>query len=451
MRITGFAAALAAAIILAVSGCGGGGGSGGGSGPPVVTPTQQPTTPPLTIPRPGQIQHVVIIVQENRSFDNLFHDFPNADTAPSGIRSNGETVPLYSLPLEAPGGYGHALADYNVDYNGGLMNGFDREGGVAGGTAAYAFVPNSETVPYFAMGEQFVVGDRMFASNLDASFVAHQYLIAGQAANTVDFPLTNWGCQGGTNDLIHTITSARTYGKQIVACFNYTTLADELTTSHLTWRYYAPQVHDPGGIWSAYQAVNHICGTVSKGVCTGSSFTANVISPETQILSDVPAGSLANVTWVIPDWLNSDHAGNLSKTGPAWVASVVNAIGESKLWPHTAIFVVWDDWGGWYDHVAPPQLDADGLGFRVPLVCISPFAARGVVSHVQYEFGSILHFAEDAFSLPQFAVSDRRATSAAVGCMNFHQAPRAFTPIGGAGSMRDPRRIRHSGRAPDDD
>ena len=131
----------------------------------------------------------------------------------------------------------------------------------------------------------------------------------------------------------------------------------------------------------------------------------------------MPAGSLANVTWVIPDWLNSDHAGNRSNTGPAWVASVVNAIGESKLWPHTAIFVVWDDWGGWYDHVAPPQLDADGLGFRVPLVCISPFAGRGVVSHVQYEFGSILRFAEDAFGLPQFAVSDRRATSAAVGCM----------------------------------
>src|ERR1700689_4167347 len=110
MRITGIVAALAGAIVLAASGCGGGGGSGGGgSGPPVVTPTQQPTTPPLTIPRPGQIQHVVIIVQENRSFDNLFHAFPNADTASSGLRSNGETVPLYSLPLSAPGGYGHAL------------------------------------------------------------------------------------------------------------------------------------------------------------------------------------------------------------------------------------------------------------------------------------------------------------------------------------------------------
>ena len=89
--------------------------------------------------------------------------------------------------------------------------------------------------------------------------------------------------------------------------------------------------------------------------------------------------------------------------GPEWVASVVNAIGEGPLWKSTAVFVVWDDWGGWYDHVTPPQLDRMGLGFRVPFIAIGPYAKRHYVSHVRHEFGSIVKFVEDVFGLPSLA------------------------------------------------
>ncbi len=118
-----------------------------------------------------------------------------------------------------------------------------------------------------------------------------------------------------------------------------------------------------------------------------------------------------------------------SKIGPEWVASVVNAVGESKFWDSTAIFVMWDEWGGWYDHVAPPHVDYDGLGFRVPLLDHLALRQKGHVSHVQYEHGSILRFVEDKFGLPRLAASDKRANSPALDCFEFTKPPRTFVPI----------------------
>jgi phospholipase C len=132
------------------------------------------------------------------------------------------------------------------------------------------------------------------------------------------------------------------------------------------------------------------------------------------------------VSWVTPTWANSDHAGSGSKTGPSWVTSLVNVIGESKYWDSTAIFIFWDDYGGWYDPVAPKYLDYDGLGLRIPMLIISPFAKQGYVSHVHYEHGSILKFIEDQFGLGRLAKSDKRAISPAKDAFDFTQAPRKF-------------------------
>jgi phospholipase C len=115
--------------------------------------------------------------------------------------------------------------------------------------------------------------------------------------------------------------------------------------------------------------------------------------------------------------------------GPSWVTSLVNAVGQSKFWKTTAIFVMWDDWGGLYDHVAPEHLDDDGLGFRVPLLIISPYAKKDHVSHVHYETGSILKFAEDVFGLGRLAAADARSNSPAADAFDFAQQPRAFVPI----------------------
>jgi phospholipase C len=115
--------------------------------------------------------------------------------------------------------------------------------------------------------------------------------------------------------------------------------------------------------------------------------------------------------------------------GPSWVTALVNAVGESKFWNTTAIFVQWDDWGGLYDHVPPPHRGYDGLGFRVPLLVISPYAKHNHVSHVQYETASVLRFAEDLFGLNQLAAADQRAASPANDCFDFSKAPRKFVRI----------------------
>ena len=151
--------------------------------------------------------------------------------------------------------------------------------------------------------------------------------------------------------------------------------------------------------------------------------------PKKKFFRDVSAGRLASVSWVIPDGVNSDHSGFAKHDeGPSWVAQVVNAVGESKYWNSTAIVILWDDWGGWYDHVPPPQLDYTGLGFRVPMLVVSPWARHGVVSHTQYEFGSVIKFVEDVWSLPSLGTSDVRATSIE-DVFDFTQTPSKFTPI----------------------
>ena len=115
------------------------------------------------------------------------------------------------------------------------------------------------------------------------------------------------------------------------------------------------------------------------------------------------AGKLASLTWITPLCPDSDHLACGGGFGPSWVTAVVNAVGESKFWDSTVIFVQWDDWGGMYDHVPPPFRGYDGLGFRVPLIVISPYAKKNYVSHVQYETASVLRFTEDLFSLPRLS------------------------------------------------
>jgi phospholipase C len=143
----------------------------------------------------------------------------------------------------------------------------------------------------------------------------------------------------------------------------------------------------------------------------------------------VSDGKLPAVSWVVPSWPNSDHPGNHSDRGPSWVASIVNAIGESPYWKSSAVVIVWDDWGGFYDNVPPPFRDhGGGLGFRVAMLVVSPYARKGYISHTQYEFASILKFLEENWDLGSLEGADRRARS--IGdCFDFAAKPRDFVPI----------------------
>jgi phospholipase C len=382
----------------------------------------------------GKITHIVYIVQENRSFDNLFQGYPGADTVSSGKDSDGKTLKLKPVSLASHYDIDHSAEAMFLACDGSRklpgteckMDGFNRELKYGGPpNPQYVYVPHQDSKPYFDMAHEWVVADRMFQSQLDESFVAHQYVIAAQAHSAVDLPFGQWGCGGGVENFIHVIHQGRRiYGKE-KPCFDYQTLGDELDKAGLSWRFYTSRYGAPssgaGAYWSGYQAVRHIYD--------GPDWLHDVISPQKQFLTDVPASKLANFTWITPLCIDSDHVDCGGGYGPSWVAALVNTIGESKFWKSTAIFVQWDDWGGLYDHVAPPYEDYDGLGFRVPLLVISPYAKQNYVTHVQYETASVLRFAEDLFGLGQLAAADARATSPAADCFDFHQQPHSFVPI----------------------
>lgn len=368
-----------------------------------------------------KIQHVVIVVQQDRAFDDLFAGYPGADTANAGDCS-GQTIPLSPVPLEAPYAISHTYEDATRDIMRGCFSGerITRTGpGPIPPYPQYGFVPASETNPYVAIANQYVVADRMFSSTLNPEFEALQYLIAGQSGNALDNPNGSvWGCDAPPGVTVKTFG-----GKRVRPCFSYATIGQELDAKGLTWRYYAPGPGHGGYMWSAYDAID--------GIRNGPDWKRSVAccSPATGVLTDVNNGILANVTWVVsPDLATSDQAGFRGHGGPAWVASVVNAIGGSPFWSSTAVFVVWSGFGGWFDHVVPPQLDRDGLGLRVPLLVVSTYAKKSYVSHVQFESGSILRFTENTFGLSPLAASDARAT-APTDAFDFSQPPRPFSPI----------------------
>jgi phospholipase C len=383
----------------------------------------------------GKITHVIFVIQENRSFDNLFQGYPGADTASQGMNSYGETITLQPSTLETVYLIDHSAYAMFAACNGTgsvpgtncKMNGFNNESSYGGPqNPQYVYVPHNESKPYFDMAHEWVVGDRMFQSHLDESFVSHQYAVAAQAKAAVDLPVGSWGCAGKAYDTVATITQNRSlYGPAEPACFDYQTLGDELDKAGLSWHFYAVQYGQDtggnGGTWSAYQAVKHIF--------RGPDWKKDVISPNWKFITDVRAGKLSSFTWITPECDESDHLECGGGYGPSWVAAIVNTIGASQFWNSTAIFVQWDDWGGFYDHVAPAYKDYDGLGFRVPLLVISPYAKKNYVSHVQYETTSVLRFAEDLYGLPQLAVADKRATSPAGDCFDFSQKPRPFVKI----------------------
>ncbi len=382
----------------------------------------------------GKIKHIVYIVQENRSFDNLFQGYPGADTVAQGQNSQGQTITLQPWSLTKQYVIDHSASAMFAACNGTgslpgtdcRMNGFNNEESFGGPTnPEYVYVPHNESKPYFDMAHEGVLADHMFQSQLDESFVAHQYIIAAQADWSVDLPNGYWGCQGGPSDTVQTITKERTYGGYEQACFDYQTLGDELDKAGLSWRFYASSYGSAssgtGGTWSSYQAVKHIYeGPDWK----------YVISPNWKFITDVRHGKLANFTWITPVCDDSDHVNCPGGYGPSWVTALVNTVGKSKFWDSTAIFIQWDDWGGLYDHVAPPPpYYRDSLGFRVPLLILSPYAKHNHVSHVQYETASVLRFAEDLWGLGQLAPADKRATSPATDCFDFSQSPRKFVKI----------------------
>jgi len=356
------------------------------------------------------------------------------------MTSTGQTVPLHPISLVTNYDLGHGHNNFVTEYDNGKLDAFDLETwGPAKATpspppyVAYAYVPEQEVDPYWQMARQYTVADRMFQSNTGPSYPAHQYIIAGQSMLADENPLlpktggttaqrSGWGCDNPPGTTVAVLKPNGSDGTGFFPCVDYQTLGDLMDTKGVSWAYYAPYIDYPlgGYIWSAYDPIRHIR--------LGSDWKTNVLSPQTNVLLDISKGKLRDVSWVAPSALRSDHARGNDGSGPSWVATIVNAVGHSAYWKNTAIIVTWDDWGGWYDHVPPPKVDAMGLGFRVPLLVVSPYARHGYVSHNQHEFGSIIRFIEERFQLGSLSTRDAISDDLS-DCFDFTQTVATFQKI----------------------
>lgn len=422
---------------------------------------QKPSTVDTPTNTRSPIKHVIIIFQENRSTDNLFHDpvliAAGADIASSGQISSGKTVPLSSLPLAVGFNPDHSHSAFERMYDHGKMDGADTVlSGCSLAIAAcqvpyplYSYVQASDVEPYFQLAEQYTFGDRMFQTQQGPSFAAHQFIISGTSAPSASSPLfaaelpqNGTGCTAPPNAFIAMIDPQGKESSTAYPCFEHPTLTDELETKAISWRYYTPLLNS---FFTAPYAIQHMCGPdvppPNASACTSPGWVNNVVvytnKNPAPILTDIAQQQLATVSWVVPSGWNSDHPGSTDNTsGPSWVASIVNAIGNGPYWANTAIFITWDDWGGFYDHVPPPKVITNGTswgsgyvyGFRVPLIVVSPYAKPRYISHQTHDFGSILHFIEHNFLLPSLGYADAYADDMS-DCFDFTQAPMTFRAL----------------------
>jgi phospholipase C len=417
---------------------------GASSGAPslAATATQAPvvTTQSALGPGASVIQHVIIVIMENRSFDNLFQGFPGADTASSGPTSTGAIQQLMPVTFENPCDPDHSHGAWMAAYDGGKMDGFDKSSPgcsvppvttPSDGLLNYGYVPQAERQPYVDLATQFALADRMFATHTGPSYPGHVYLVAGTTDNQTDDPgAGEWGCDAPPGTTTTLLGPGGASIGSAFPCIDDLTLGDLLDRKHISWKYYTENIdYDATGVKHSidtvgYSAIHHIR--------YGPDWNTDFSTQDDQIFTDIAAGTLPTVSWLNPPIIGSDHPGGVNNgninLGPMFNATLANAIGESQYFNNTAILLTWDDWGGWYDHVKPVELDDDGLGFRVPLVVISKYAKHGYISHVQHEYGSLLHFVEDVFDLGSLGSTDARADDLA-DMFDFTQSSQTYTPI----------------------
>lgn len=383
------------------------------------------------------IKRVIFVIKENRTFDHIFGRFPGADGATTGMW-HGREVPLGPVPddmRDIP----HSWDDSIAAANGGAMDAFIEPVELSDdpvlaqkqlGWAYTQFRP--EDIPnLWHLAEQYVLADNFFASSWGASFPNHLFAIAATAGGARDAPkppdlslledlldsglAKTWGCDAPEGYLVE-VFDAEGESVKVPACFDFLTEGDLLDRAGIPWAYYAARNTQYGYIWSAYSAIRRYREDPERW--------ASRIRPVDDIFDDIERGVLPPVTWITPRGPESDHpGGNSWCNGYNWTTRLINAVMASEDWASTAIFLTWDDYGGFYDHAAPPQVDADGFGIRVPFLTISPYALRGAIDSNLGEFSSVLRFIEDNWGLTQLTQRDRDAHNLSTH-FDFTQPPR---------------------------
>jgi len=363
------------------------------------------------------ISHIVIIVKENRTFDNLFGTYPGADGATRAVLSTGHIMPLKHGPDYLPRDLDHSWSGAVDAIDHGRMDRFDvgRDCNMNGDFLCLSQYQQQDIPNYFAYATHFVLADRMFASTKAPSFPNHLYTVAADAGNAVSNPKmkgTNWGCDylPGTQFAAVDARGVLTYQ---APCLDLQTLADSLESAGISWKYYAPPEGADGYVWSTLDAIDHI----RNGPLWGER-----VVPDTQFVTDAVGGQLPSVSWLTTNSVQSEHPPSSLCEGENWTVDQLNAVMQGPDWNSTVVFVVWDDFGGFYDHVPPPSIDQYGFGMRVPLLIISPYALAGHVSHTNYEFSSLLKFVETRYNLSPLSPRDSSASNM-LDSFDFNQSP----------------------------
>jgi len=378
------------------------------------------------------IKRIVYIIKENRTFDHMFGRFRGASGVTVGM-DRGVERPLTpatrgALPADIQHCYDCAIEAWNE----GRMDGFNQS--EAADHGAYTqFLP--EDLPnYWHWAEQFVVLDNFFTSAHGPSFPNHLFAIAARSGGASENPVQDraqlarrhcetglfkaWGCDS-LSDAFVGVKDAEGNTDLVFPCFDLETAGDLLDRKRIPWACYSATPYQNGYLWNAFSAISHVRRNPERW--------ARHCFPVDDLVRHIREDRLPLVTWVTPRFEVSDHPEYSFCWGENWTTKVLNAIMESSMWKETAVFLTWDDYGGFYDHVPPPQVDVFGFGIRAPMLVISPYAKHGHVSHELAEFSSVVRFMEDNWSLPGLAERDRDATSL-LDSFDFEQRPRPPNP-----------------------
>ena len=395
------------------------------------------------------IKHVVFLVKENRTFDNYFGAFPGANGTNTGTLHDGTVVQLGPLPDQVSPDINHSWNAALRAYDNGKMDGFDLIQGakVNGQLHNYVEASQADIPNYWSLAQQFALSDNFFSSLHGPSYPNHLYTIAAQSGGAINNPnqktvngvpaplvrprqepgvpgleprnvppITSgsaWGCDNDPTSRVQILDQEGAI-ETIYPCLDFQTMGDQLTAAHVSWKMYAPTEGSNGYIWSVYDAVRHIRAEPAW---------QRHIVPVDQFAVDAAAGDLPAVSWISTPSSVSEHPPSSTCVGENWTVSLLQALAGGRDWRSSAVFITWDDFGGFYDHVPPQQVDQYGLGFRVPLLVVSPFARQGFIDHEQAEFSSVLRFIEADFGVANLTDRDLNTTDLTE-AFDFGQRPR---------------------------
>jgi phospholipase C len=368
----------------------------------------------------AKIQHIVIVMQENRSFDHYFGTFPGANGIPmqNGVPTvcvndpaTNECVRPFHDSRDKNNGGPHGQSNAMADIDGARMDGFiaqaeksqkgcadPNDPSCSGGALVdvMGYHDDREIPNYWAYARNFVLHDAMFEANASWSLPQHLFMVS------------EWSARCTTLDVVASCTNALqtpVNGQPTSGSYAWTDLTYLLHKAGVSWKYYVAEGSEPDCDDDAALCPPKPQTTTTPSIWNPLPYFTTVradgevgnIQTIDSFLDDVTKGQLPAVSWVVPNQEVSEHPAALVSTGQAYVTSVINAIMQSKNWSSTAIFLAWDDWGGFYDHVVPPSVDVNGYGLRVPSIVISPYAKAGFIDHQTLSFDAYNKFIEDVF------------------------------------------------------